>query len=283
MIQRSGLIAFFSALLASAHAQADDRTGNFPTDILAVGNSYALAGTSIFSERSDYLRINKRSKMIPGSYDSHVTTGVMAVRHGLFENTDVTVSLPYSPVYDFTTASAGSDPQTTTSQRGWGSPSVTVAYGLVAGATRPYSVTASLSAVADITDNSTGSMTPSLKFGYKLTDTSRLYATMEVYYPTKAHATTQEDARFGGQYDIGPSLTLDLSAQQTRYNSNSLYNSYFKTAAVIELYYKVSENFVVSPSFSNEWRSDKTRSTDIAVYKATSDIRTYSFSAKYLF
>ena len=248
------LIALAATFAAAAQSRADDRTGDFATDILAVGNSYALAGASISSERSDYTRKSKRDTIYPGSYESHVTTGAVTVRHGLFENTDVTINLPYQPVYDFTTVYAGSVPQKVDEQRGWGSPSVRIAYGLVGDASKSYSAAVSLTAVADMMGNSTASLTPSLSFGYKLNKTSRLYATTDIYSPMRTLASTQQMLRFGGQYDFTPSLTLDLSARQTHFNSTNSYESYRKTSAQLDLFYKITENFYVSPSFINEWR-----------------------------
>ena len=86
----------------------------------------------------------------------------MTVRHGLIENTDVTVSLPYQPVYEFTTAYVGGIPQKVDAQQGWGSPSFRVAFGLVGDASKPYSVAVALTAVADMMGNSTGSTTPAI-------------------------------------------------------------------------------------------------------------------------
>ena len=277
------LIALAATLAAATQSRADDRTGDFATDILAVGNSYALAGASISSERSDYTRKSKRGTIYPGSYESHVTTGAVTVRHGLFENTDVTINLPYQPAYDFTLAYAGSLPQKGDDQRGWGAPSVRIAYGLLRDASKPYSVAVSLTGVADMMGNSTGSVTPSLGVGYKLDAASRLYATINLYYPLRGTGSAQEQLRLGGQYDFTPSLTLDLSARHTHLNSTSMYETFHKTSAQLDLFYKITENFYVSPSFINEWRSDKANKSGIGVYKSTSDIRTYALSMKYLF
>jgi hypothetical protein len=283
MRQLARLFALSTALAASTQSRADDRTGTFATDILAVGNSYALAGASISSELSDISRKNKRGRIIPGSYERHVRTGTMTVRHGLFENTDVTVSLPYQPVYEFTTAYVGGIPQKVDAQQGWGSPSFRVAYGLVGDASKPYSVAVALTAVADMMGNSTGSMTPAVSLGYKLNETSRLYVTTDLYYPLRTNGSTQQTLRLGGQYDLTPSLTFDLSAQHTHLNRTSSYEAFRTTAAQIDLIYKVTDNFYVSPSFTNEWRSDKANKNGITVFKSTSDIRSYELSIKYLF
>ena len=211
-----------------------------------------------------------------------MTTGTVTARHGLFENTDVTVSLPYQPIYDFTTVYAGSLPQKV-DQRGWGGPSVRIAYGLVGDASKPYSAAVSLTAVADMMGNSTGSVTPSLSFGYKLNETSRLYAKTDIYYPMRTTGSTQEMLRLGGQYDFTPSLTLDLSARHTHFNSTSMYETFRKTSVQVDLIYKITDNLYASPSFINEWRSDKANKKGIAVYKSTSDMRAYALSIKYLF
>ena len=277
------LIALAATLAASSDSRADERTGFFPTDILAVGNSYALAGVSVSSELADYLRTSKRGRIDPGSYESHVTIGTMTVRHGLFENTDVTVSLPYQPVYDFTTVYVGANPQKVDAQRGWGSPSLRIAYGLVGDANKPFSAAVSLTAVSDMMGHATPSLTPSLSLGYKLNETSRLYATTDLYYPLRTTGSTQEMLQLGGQYDFTPALTLDLSARHMHFNSTSSYESFDKTGVQLELIYKITDNFYASPSFANEWRSDKKNKNGIAVYKSTSDIRTYELSVRYLF
>jgi len=283
MRQLAGGIALSAALAASAQCRADDRTGTFATDILAVGNSYALAGASISSEGSEFERKTKRGRINPGSYESNVRTGTLTVRHGLFEQTDVTVSLPYQPVYDFTTVSAGSNPQRTDGQQGWGSPSFRIAYGLVTDASTPYSVAVALTGVADIMGNSTASLTPALSFGYKWNETSRLYAITGLYYPLRTTGSTQQSLRLGGQYDFTPSLTLGLSARHTHLNSTTAYEAFRTSAAQLDLIYKVTDRFYASPSFTNEWRSDRANKNGLTVYKSTSDIRTYALSIKYLF
>jgi len=125
MRKASIFLALSGTLAAVSQTFADERTGAFATDILAVGNSYVSAGYSVSSEYSGYLRRAPR-KIIPGTYESHATTGAVTLRHGLFENTDVTVSLPYLPVSEYTTVYAGSLP-VKADQRGWGGPSVRIA------------------------------------------------------------------------------------------------------------------------------------------------------------
>jgi len=281
MRKASIFLALSGTLTAASQTFADERTGTFATDILAVGNSYINAGLSISSEYSDYSRIAPR-RIKPGTYESHSSTGVVTLRRGVFESTDVTVSLPYLPVQEYTTAYDGSIPEKV-DQRGWGGPSVRIAYGLLGDASKPYSATLALTAVTDLMGSSAGSVTPTLIFGYKLTASSRLYATTDVFYNLKTTGWTQEMLRLGGQYDLTPSLMLDLSIRQTYLNSSKLYDAFQKTTAQLDLIYQIADNFYLSPSFINEWRSGKSNKKGIAVYEATSNIKTYALGIKYLF
>lgn len=277
------IVALSATLAARSQSFADERTGFFPTDILAVGNSYVNAGFSVFSEHSDYVRITKRGKIDPGSYESHVASWAMTLRHGLFENTDVTVNLPYHPVYEFTTANASGAPQKVDAQKGWGSPLFRIAYGLVGDASKPYSVTVALTAVADMMGNSTGSTTPAINLGYKLNDTSRLYTMADLYYPTRTGGSRQQTVRFGGQYDFSTALTLDLSARYTHFNTTDSNISYHNSGLELDLFYKITDNFYLSSAIANEWRPDRGNKNRLSVYKGSADLRTYALGLRYLF
>ena len=276
-------LALSGALATASQSFADERTGFFPTDILAVGNSYVNAGVSVYSEHSDYVRITRRGVIQPGGYESHVTSATMTVRRGLFENADVTVGLPYQPVYEFTTVYAGSEPQKINAQKGWGSPSFRIAYGLVGDASKPYSVAVALTAVADMMGNSTGSTTPAINLGYKLNDYSRLYTMADLYYPTRTGGSRQQTVRFGGQYDFSTALTLDLSARYTHFNNTASNISFHNSGLELDFFYKITDNFYLYSAIVNEWRSDRGNKNRLSVYKGSSDLRTYALGLRYLF
>ena len=93
----SRTVAFLAMIAAPLQAYADDRNGYFPTDILAVGRSYATFATMHTSEHRHMTFRN-----VPGDYDKQLTIESATIRHGLFENVDLTLGMAYNSQYKST-------------------------------------------------------------------------------------------------------------------------------------------------------------------------------------
>lgn len=265
-------------IAAPAHSYADDRNGNFPSDILAVGNSYVFASIQKFSEQSRFSYNNN-----PGRFDKKYTSEAVTIRRGVFENVDIAVSGIYFSDYTTKRAIFNGPSATAHTLEGWGNPAFNISYGLINDKKNPFSLKLSVSASPNTSGNSSGYISPYMTFGYKLNDVSRLHARAALDYAMDANYANAQGVRFGGQYDFNSFFTFEMNAEFKNINSVGMSKSYYINSFGFDVIYKAADNFYIAPSFTNGWRSALTSKDNVASYKASSELRSYALAVKYLF
>ena len=266
------------ALLSFSMAHADDKNGNFSTDILSVGAAYVSGGATVFSEKSNLLSFNR-----PGAYDRKYSFEGMTFRVGAWRDIDISITGGYYSDYKETVAYTNAPVRTYNSLEGWGNPSVSVSYGILNDPANPLSFKLQMSASPNTSGNSTGAITPAIYLGYKVNKSSRVYSSLLYRYPTRDNYAQQEIVRAGFQYDILDNLTIDGMGRFLNIHSAGTARSYNVKELGVELIWKLSDRFYLLPYFINSWRSDVTSKDNNTTNKATSGIQTYSISLKYVF
>jgi len=275
-------ISFFLAIFTfvfSSFSYADDKNGNFPTDILAAGNSYFYADAFVYSENSNLL--NHTNEI--GKFKRNYTDENFIARYGLYQNIDVSFGVPIFSDYKSRTFYTNGPTFISNKREGLGNLAFSGSYGIINEKTNPLSLKISLTGTPNNSGNETGSVKPSLDAGYQLNERARLYSGFSLTYTTNDNYANYNTVKFGWQYDIIKNLTIDVMANHSRINSVNAYKSYDENNIVVKFIYGINDRLYVLPSFENVWHSDIASKNNLITNQSTSQIRLYSIALKYLF
>jgi len=269
---------FSVALLSFNLAYADDKNGNFNTDILSVGAAYVSGQATVYSERDNLLSFNQQ-----GTSAKNYSFEGLSVRFGAWQDIDVTIGGGYYSDYKETIAYRNAPVRTYNQLEGWGNPSLSVSYGLLNDPANPFSIKLVMSATPNIIGNSTSSVTPAVWVGYKINQYSRIYSSFRYQYVTQSNYANQEIFSSGFQYDVSNNLSVNGWGRLSIIDSVGTQKSFNIKDLGVDFIYKMSERLYLTPSFTNSWRSDITTKDNNTTRKATADIQWYQISLKYLF